>query len=158
VRRLEKETVKRLQELRDVFKRNPQEARTVIERVLDGKLAFTPIETAEGKRYRVEGRAALDELLQIPADPWPRRRRFPLRFGWLRDADWPTLRRERGPLFGLETRHPKGHEKLVELSDRYQRRDRDLDPDGRSVRIESTRSPLPASVVRAALAPAGRGR
>lgn len=69
VRRLEKETVKRLQELRDVFGRNPQEARKVIEHVLDGKLTFTPIETAEGKRYRVEGRATPGEVLQIPAYP-----------------------------------------------------------------------------------------
>jgi hypothetical protein len=70
VRRLEKETVSRLDELRDVFARNPREARKVIERLLDGgKLTFTPLQTEQGKRYQIEGRVTLGEVLQIPADP-----------------------------------------------------------------------------------------
>jgi site-specific DNA recombinase len=69
VRRLERETVKRLEDLRDVFARNPAQARTVMERLLEGKLTFTPIETEDGKRYRIEGRVSLGDALQIPADP-----------------------------------------------------------------------------------------
>jgi hypothetical protein len=69
VRRLERETVKRLEDLRHVFGRNPEQARTVMERLLEGKLTFTPIETDEGKRYRIEGRVSLERTLEIPADP-----------------------------------------------------------------------------------------
>lgn len=69
VRRLEEETVTRLDELRDVFTRNPREARK-LERLLDGgKLTFTPLQTEQGKRYQIEGRVTLGEVLQIPADP-----------------------------------------------------------------------------------------
>jgi cell division protein FtsB len=42
VRRLEKETVNRLDELRDVFALNPREARKVIERLLDGGKLTSP--------------------------------------------------------------------------------------------------------------------
>ena len=49
--------------------RNPEQARTVMERLLEGKLTFTPIQTDDGKRYRIEGRVSLGEALQIPADP-----------------------------------------------------------------------------------------
>jgi hypothetical protein len=56
VRRLERATVNRLDELRDVSARNPREARKVIERLLDGgKLTFTPLQTEQGKRYQIEG-------------------------------------------------------------------------------------------------------
>ena len=40
-----------------------------MERLLEGKLTFTPMETDEGKRYLVEGRLSLGEFLQIPAAP-----------------------------------------------------------------------------------------
>jgi hypothetical protein len=46
-RRLERETLARLGELREVFSRNPAAARKVMEKVLEGKLTFTPIETDE---------------------------------------------------------------------------------------------------------------
>jgi hypothetical protein len=68
VRRLERETLRRLNELRDVFVRNPQSARKVMERVLDGKLTFSPVESNDGKRYRIEGPVTLGEMLDLPGD------------------------------------------------------------------------------------------
>ena len=43
---------------------------TVIKRLLDGgKLSFVSLETEQGKRYQIEGRVTLGEVLQIPGDP-----------------------------------------------------------------------------------------
>jgi hypothetical protein len=46
--------------------RNPVQARTVMERLLEGKLTFTPIDTDEGKRYRIEGRVSLGRTTGNP--------------------------------------------------------------------------------------------
>jgi hypothetical protein len=62
-RRLEKEARARLADLRGLMSRNPEQARRVLEAVLTGPLVFTPIETPEGKRYRVHAEASLDRAL-----------------------------------------------------------------------------------------------
>ena len=69
VRRLEAEARKRIDHLRELLDGDQEEARKVLESLLDGPLTFTPIETADGRRYRVEGRVATGALLQVPPDP-----------------------------------------------------------------------------------------
>jgi hypothetical protein len=72
----------------------------------------------------------------------------------------PASGRQWAPLLRLKTCHPEGHEQLIELGNTHERRGSDLDPDRGSLSVDSTRRrrPCPASVVRTALAPAGRGR
>ncbi len=66
-RRLEKEILASLSELRTVFAGQPADARKILESLLDGKLVMTPVETWRGKRYKVEGKANLGGMIQIPA-------------------------------------------------------------------------------------------
>lgn len=54
LRRLEKDALARLPDLRAAFNDAPHQSRQLLEWLLQGKLTFTPIETAEGKRYKVE--------------------------------------------------------------------------------------------------------
>lgn len=68
VRRLEKEARQRLGDLRGMLERNPDEARKALETILGGPLRFTPIETPEGKRYRIEGVVALDAIVAVEGD------------------------------------------------------------------------------------------
>ena len=63
VRRLEKEARERLRDLRSLLGRHPDRAREVLEALLTGPLVFTPSETAEGKRYRIEAEASLDRAV-----------------------------------------------------------------------------------------------
>jgi hypothetical protein len=43
-----------------------------MEALLDGPLSFTPVETADGRRYHVEGRIATGALLQaVPGIGYP---------------------------------------------------------------------------------------
>jgi site-specific DNA recombinase len=63
IRRLEKEARERLRDLRSLLGRHPDRAREVLEALLTGPLVFQPIETAEGKRYRVEAEASLDRAV-----------------------------------------------------------------------------------------------
>ncbi|WP_437994738.1 recombinase family protein [Sorangium sp. So ce185] len=65
VRRLEKEARQRLGDLRAMLERNPEEARKALETILGGPLRFTPIETPEGKRYRIEGVVALEAVVAV---------------------------------------------------------------------------------------------
>ncbi|WP_080682277.1 hypothetical protein [Sorangium cellulosum] len=68
VRRLEKEARQRLGDLRAMLERNPEEARKALETLetlLGGPLRFTPIETPEGKRYRIEGVVALEAVVAV---------------------------------------------------------------------------------------------
>ena len=69
VRRLEAGARKRIADLRGLLQRNQDDARAVMESLLDGPLTFTPIQTAEGKRYKVDGRIATGALLQAPSYP-----------------------------------------------------------------------------------------
>ena len=62
VRRLEKEARNRLEQMQELLGRNPTEARQVIEAVLDKPLTFTPVETAEGKRYEIKGMTSFGAL------------------------------------------------------------------------------------------------
>jgi hypothetical protein len=59
VRRLAKEARSRLEDLRGTMQRNPDEARKVMEAMLKGPITFTPIETSDGKRYRIRGAVAI---------------------------------------------------------------------------------------------------
>jgi len=45
----------RLRRLTTMMQRNPVEARNAIEAIVGGPLRFVPIETGQGKRYRIEG-------------------------------------------------------------------------------------------------------
>lgn len=65
VRRMEREARKRLRELKSLLRRNPNEARKLMETVLDGPLTFTPIQTKKGPRYEIRGPVAFGELLGI---------------------------------------------------------------------------------------------
>ncbi|MGH7281418.1 MAG: recombinase family protein, partial [Polyangiaceae bacterium] len=64
VRRMEVGARKRIAELRAFLDQNQDDARNVVESLLDGPLTFTPIETSEGKRYQVEGRITTGALLR----------------------------------------------------------------------------------------------
>jgi len=65
VRRLEKQARSRIEDFRALMGRNPDEARKALETLLNGPLRFTPIETPEGKRYRVEGEVGLEAMLAV---------------------------------------------------------------------------------------------
>lgn len=58
-RRIEKEARKRLGDFAGLMERHPVEARRVLESLLKGPLRFVPVETAEGRRCRVEGEVGL---------------------------------------------------------------------------------------------------
>ncbi|UQA57063.1 recombinase family protein [Polyangium aurulentum] len=68
VRRMEREARKRLEDLRGMLQRNPEEARKALETILGGPLRFTPVETPEGKRYRIEGVVALEAVVAVEGD------------------------------------------------------------------------------------------
>lgn len=69
VRRLEKEGRRRLGDLRAMLERNPDEGRKALETILGGPLRFTPIETPEGKRYKIEGVVALETVVAVESKP-----------------------------------------------------------------------------------------
>jgi hypothetical protein len=69
VRRLEAEVRHRIDHFRELLDGDPEEARKVVEALLDGPATFTPIETPDGKRYKVEGRIATGALLQALPSP-----------------------------------------------------------------------------------------
>lgn len=64
VRRLEAGVRKRMDRFRELLDRDPEGARKIVEALLDGPATFTPIETPQGKRYKVEGRIATGALLR----------------------------------------------------------------------------------------------
>jgi hypothetical protein len=53
---------------RELLDGDPEGARKIVEALLDGPATFTPIETPQGKRYKVEGRIATGALLQALPD------------------------------------------------------------------------------------------
>jgi site-specific DNA recombinase len=81
LRDLRVDALERLEDLTGLLQRNPEEARRALEVVLGGPLRFTPVETQEGWRYRIEGEAIVENLFTIegvpsrsPAayrSPWP---------------------------------------------------------------------------------------
>jgi hypothetical protein len=50
----------------DGLSERPNDARRFLERLLDGSLTFTPVETWKGRRYRIEDRANLGGLVRLP--------------------------------------------------------------------------------------------
>ncbi|MES1176504.1 MAG: recombinase family protein [Myxococcales bacterium] len=62
IRRLELETRKRIDNLRAVLERNPEEARALMLSVFEGPLVCTPIETSAGKRFQIEGNAVIGRI------------------------------------------------------------------------------------------------
>ncbi|MBI2389489.1 MAG: recombinase family protein [Deltaproteobacteria bacterium] len=69
VRRMEREARQRLDDLRGLVDRNPAEARRVLEALLDGPLTFAPLESSEGRRFQIQGSAALGPLFITDSDP-----------------------------------------------------------------------------------------
>ncbi|WP_240806612.1 recombinase family protein [Polyangium spumosum] len=63
LRRMEAEARTRLDELKGILTRKPEQAREVISMLFEGPIKLTPIETPEGKRFWVEGSANLWALL-----------------------------------------------------------------------------------------------
>jgi len=63
VRRMEVEAKKRLDDARGAMMRNPEEARRVLQLVLDGPLRVTPIDLPEGRRFQIEGSASFGRFL-----------------------------------------------------------------------------------------------
>lgn len=59
LRRTEKEAKRRLRDLRAVLRRNPREARKVVEALLQGPLKAKAVETPEGRRLRITGAAVV---------------------------------------------------------------------------------------------------
>jgi site-specific DNA recombinase len=68
-RRLERDVLERIANLRDVLEHNPQRAREALEALLADKLTFTPVPTDAGRGYEVEGRLAAGGILHLPATP-----------------------------------------------------------------------------------------
>jgi site-specific DNA recombinase len=64
-RRTEAEARRRLGDLRGVLERNAPEARQVLELLLDGPLRVSPIATAEGARFAINGAACLGRVLVV---------------------------------------------------------------------------------------------
>ena len=52
----------RLRRLTTMMQRNPVEARNAIEAIVGGPLRFVPIETGQGKRYRIQGPMAAGDM------------------------------------------------------------------------------------------------
>jgi hypothetical protein len=59
---LEKEARHRLDNLREILGRNPEEARKAVGALLNGPLSFTPVQTEAGKRYEIQGSIATGAL------------------------------------------------------------------------------------------------
>lgn len=69
VRRLEADVRRRIDHFRELLDGDPEEARKVVEALLEGPATFTPVETRAGRRYKVEGRIATGALLQVLPGP-----------------------------------------------------------------------------------------
>jgi hypothetical protein len=62
---LKAEIVSRLNQWRDMIRRNPAEARTLLARLLGNqRLRFEPVQDAQGKRYVFSGQAALSGFFE----------------------------------------------------------------------------------------------
>ncbi len=69
VKRVEKDILAALGDLRRVFAEQPADWRRFLENFLDGKLTLTPMKTWKGNRYRIDGNATLGGVVSLPADP-----------------------------------------------------------------------------------------
>ncbi len=61
--RMESEARKRTKRFRTLLRRNPEEGRAVVEALLEGPLVAEPVETPEGRRFRLTGTAVIGPLL-----------------------------------------------------------------------------------------------
>ena len=61
-RRLEKEALARLSDVRSLLTGSPEDARRALEALLDGPLTVTPLRTEEGARFQLTGKVVLGEL------------------------------------------------------------------------------------------------
>jgi hypothetical protein len=57
-----------------VLQRNSEEARMAMEAVFEGPLTFTPVDTPDGKRFRIQGQASVGKMLvteppEVPPTP-----------------------------------------------------------------------------------------
>ena len=62
VRRMEVEAKQRIADARAMLERNPEEARRVVATLFPGPLTVAPIDTAEGKRFWIEGSAVIGRM------------------------------------------------------------------------------------------------
>jgi len=60
--RMEKLARQRLADLTSSIQTGPLEARKALETLVAGPLQFTPVQTTEGKRYRITGELALESM------------------------------------------------------------------------------------------------
>ena len=60
---MEAEAKRRLDDARGAMMRNAEEARRVLQLVLDGPLRVTPIDLPEGRRFQIEGSASFGRFL-----------------------------------------------------------------------------------------------
>ena len=59
--------MKKLDELKGLTERRPEDARRALERLLVGPLTMSPVETPEGRRYRVSGKTGLGSMDGVPS-------------------------------------------------------------------------------------------
>ena len=65
---MEAEAKRRLGDARGAMMRKPEEARRVLQLVLDGPLRVTPIDMPEGRRFQIEGSASFGRFLMTEQD------------------------------------------------------------------------------------------
>jgi site-specific DNA recombinase len=68
VRRMEEEAKKLIADLRTAAAMEPSKARALVERIFDGKLTATPVETEDGPRFLMEGVASMAQMLAIEGE------------------------------------------------------------------------------------------
>ncbi len=62
---MEEEAKKLIADLRTAAAMEPSKARALVERIFDGKLTATPVETEDGPRFLIEGTASLAQMLAL---------------------------------------------------------------------------------------------
>lgn len=65
---MEEEAKKLIADLRTAAAMEPSKARALVERIFDGKLTATPVETEDGPRFPMEGVASLAQMLAIEGE------------------------------------------------------------------------------------------
>lgn len=71
VRRMEAEARRRIGDLRGMLQRNPEEGRKVIASLLKGPIILTPVETPQGKRFRIEADAVPGRIFSLEGEKPP---------------------------------------------------------------------------------------
>jgi hypothetical protein len=68
-RRMEAEAKQRIADMRAALARNPEDARKVLQAVLAGPLRVSPVDLPNGRRFQIEGAAAVGRLLAVDENP-----------------------------------------------------------------------------------------